>query len=149
MGTNDQFDSLEDALKRLKITEKRPAVLFRKYFEDNRKSKEQLKVFHQVVRLLRLENKRLSAQRMLLQQRQTSTDEDLHRINTRLVYVTNLNNDLAGALGGCFLCWGEDNGCKNCGGAGSPGWLAIDKHLFRKYVQPVLDKSNTTERDAM
>jgi hypothetical protein len=47
-------------------------------------------------------------------------------------------DDLAAALGACYLCWGADAGCVRCFGAGRPGWGGIDESAFREYVAPVL-----------
>jgi hypothetical protein len=44
---------------------------------------------------------------------------------------------LAAALGACD-CWGQDLGCPVCEGAGSPGWLPPDRHLFAAYVYPAM-----------
>jgi Bacterial Ig-like domain (group 2) len=59
---------------------------------------------------------------------------------------------LAAALGACD-CWGQDVGCPVCEGAGSPGWLPPDRHLFAAYVYPAMravrradDASGTTAR---
>lgn len=47
------------------------------------------------------------------------------------------NQRLAGALGACD-CWGEDETCPVCHGAGGPGWCAPDRRLFEMYVSPAL-----------
>ncbi|MCF2146264.1 hypothetical protein IQ276_007320 [Desmonostoc muscorum LEGE 12446] len=48
------------------------------------------------------------------------------------------NDDLAAALGACYLCWGEDSRCKICGGNGHPGSFEIDKELFAEFVIPAV-----------
>ena len=49
------------------------------------------------------------------------------------------NCELAAALGACG-CWGEFEGCRTCGGQGTPGWRQPDRTLFMFYVQPTIDR---------
>jgi len=56
---------------------------------------------------------------------------ELHALRRR-------SDDLAAALGACYLCWGADPSCVRCFGAGRAGWGAIDESAFREYVLPVL-----------
>lgn len=55
--------------------------------------------------------------------------------NKRLVEI---NDTLAGALGACPLCWGDDPDCGECGGNGVPGSAPPRQALFAKYVLPAL-----------
>jgi hypothetical protein len=50
------------------------------------------------------------------------------------------NDNLAAALGACYLCWGEDPECQECSGRGQPGFFAPDENLFAEFVIPALKK---------
>lgn len=45
---------------------------------------------------------------------------------------------LAGALGACEGCWGEDPQCRNCLGDGRPGAFIPDRLLFGELVLPAV-----------
>lgn len=47
---------------------------------------------------------------------------------------------LACALGACPECWGGDPDCRQCTGAGRPGFFIPDEDCFGHFVQPVLDR---------
>jgi hypothetical protein len=48
------------------------------------------------------------------------------------------NDELAAALGACYLCWGEDPECPECQGKGHPGSVMPDRALFREWVLPAV-----------
>jgi hypothetical protein len=48
------------------------------------------------------------------------------------------NDALAAALGACFLCFGADPVCAECGGRGSPGSRPPEPSAYREYVLPAL-----------
>jgi hypothetical protein len=48
------------------------------------------------------------------------------------------NDELAAALGACYLCWGEDPECPECQGKGHPGSVMPDRELFREWVLPAV-----------
>ena len=48
------------------------------------------------------------------------------------------NDELAAALGACYLCWGEDIECEVCDGRGAPGSSRPDMSLFFALVAPAL-----------
>ena len=50
------------------------------------------------------------------------------------------NDQLALALGACYLCWGEDPDCEVCGGEGTPGSSPPDKALFAQLVVPAASR---------
>ena len=45
---------------------------------------------------------------------------------------------LAGALGACPQCWGEDGACRWCRGRGRPGFLPPDPASFAELVMPAV-----------
>lgn len=47
-----------------------------------------------------------------------------------------IGDTLAAALGACYLCWGEDDRCEQCRGAGHPGWALPDAELYERFVVP-------------
>lgn len=56
------------------------------------------------------------------------------------------NDALAGALGACYLCWGEDGECEVCHGQGQPGAFSPDRELFEQYVLPTVRILKTKPR---
>jgi hypothetical protein len=48
------------------------------------------------------------------------------------------NDTLAGALGACYLCWGEYPLCEICNGKGSPGHFPISMQTFNEYILPAI-----------
>jgi hypothetical protein len=65
--------------------------------------------------------------------------------NKRLVEI---NDILAGALGACPLCWGDDLDCGECGGNGVPGSTPPRQALFAKYVLPALRRRKEERQGA-
>lgn len=57
-----------------------------------------------------------------------------------------VNDALAAALGACPLCWGEDPGCPECEGEGTPGSARPDRELFGQLVAPALRRIKKTAR---
>ncbi|PSB14143.1 hypothetical protein C7B76_17280 [filamentous cyanobacterium CCP2] len=50
------------------------------------------------------------------------------------------NDMLAAALGACYLCWGEDAQCPECGGQGGAGFFTLDRSLFGQFVVPAVHR---------
>ena len=53
-------------------------------------------------------------------------------------HLREVNDNLAAALGACYLCWGDDPDCAICRGRGVPGAGPPDPELFAHYVSPVI-----------
>lgn len=53
--------------------------------------------------------------------------------------------ELARALGGCILCFGELVDCPVCGGEGSAGWALPEPSLFAAFVLPALRRLASEE----
>lgn len=51
------------------------------------------------------------------------------------------NDELAAAVGACFLCFGEDLKCEECGGLGAPGARAPEPAAYRKFVLPAVRRA--------
>jgi hypothetical protein len=58
------------------------------------------------------------------------------------------NDTLAAALGACFLCFGKDGACVECGGVGAPGWRAPEPVAYRAYVVPALRRVRAIQTTA-
>ncbi|MEL6257184.1 MAG: hypothetical protein AAFR87_34635 [Bacteroidota bacterium] len=78
------------------------------FVEDNQEEREESEVIHQ------------------------SLSED---ILLNYHFLLEKNEMLAAALGACH-CWGEQEGCPDCGGEGLAGWKAPDIQLYRYLVLP-------------
>jgi hypothetical protein len=48
------------------------------------------------------------------------------------------NDTLAAAIGACYLCFGSDPFCEECGGRGLPGSRPSEPAAYRKYVLPAV-----------
>jgi hypothetical protein len=55
------------------------------------------------------------------------------------------NDELAAALGACFLCFGSDPYCSECGGRGAPGARPPERAAWREYVLPALKRVRTLQ----
>jgi hypothetical protein len=60
----------------------------------------------------------------------------LRRLIDELDLAQTIGDTLAAALGACYLCWGEDERCEECRGAGRPGWALPDAELYERLVVP-------------
>jgi hypothetical protein len=52
---------------------------------------------------------------------------------------------IARAIGACYLCYGEDAQCAECGGRGKPGSLVPEPAAFRQYVLPALRRAQAVQ----
>ena len=79
-----------------------------------------------------------------LEEQQTQDKDTKHLVQlAREMYrelsgLRRRNDELADALGACYLCWGEDKSCSECHGRGQPGFAAPDREMFQYYVKPVI-----------
>jgi len=62
-----------------------------------------------------------------------------HPANAPSAFAELLERDgiLSAALGAC-VCWGKRADCPLCDGAGTPGWVRPDEHLYVTYVEPAV-----------
>ncbi|HLH28557.1 MAG TPA: hypothetical protein VKW77_06550 [Acidimicrobiales bacterium] len=65
----------------------------------------------------------------------------MEAMSAELESLRERNDALAAALGACYLCWGDDPGCRVCHGQGCPGSLRPDRPLFLHYVAPALRRA--------
>jgi hypothetical protein len=66
--------------------------------------------------------------------------ELLRELSTELQEVRERCDALAAALGACYLCWGTNEQCTECEGAGTPAWTTPDRELFRELVVPSIER---------
>jgi hypothetical protein len=72
--------------------------------------------------------------------------EDLvNKVYMELEALRTRNDALAAALGACYLCFGDDPLCEECGGRGVSGSLAPQPAAFRKYVLPAVRRARAIE----
>jgi len=87
------------------------------------------------IELHRLEELR---QRRELEEEQHELKRVTDALYAELEMLRARNDVLAAALGACFLCFGDDLVCPECGGRGTPGSLIPDEPTFRQYVAPAV-----------
>lgn len=64
----------------------------------------------------------------------------IEMIESHLSAVENKQENLAGAIGACSFCLGEDPDCRACRGKGRAGAFIPDPELFERYIVPALKK---------
>jgi len=74
-------------------------------------------------------------------------EDTVNRVYAELEMLRARNDALAAALGACYLCFGDDVLCKECGGRGVPGSLAPKPAAFRKYVLPAFRRAKAIETE--
>jgi len=141
MQPNKEQDALQQFLDQFDNGDPQMRQLLEMQFRNNlNKNNEPSK--EEVLRRFRIQNKKLLEQIAALKESLKASREEQQTMVNYLDYFLKLNNALAGALGSCDNCWGEDASCEKCGGDGSPGWTTVNRRLFNIYVQPCLDKLN-------
>ena len=73
----------------------------------------------------------------------------VRKLHAEVEQLRQRNDLLAAALGGCYLCWGEDPACENCAGRGRPGSSLPDARAFRACVLPAVRRVSATRRAAV
>ena len=86
-----------------------------------------------------LPNPRLAERRQRFRIRLKALRDELYALRRH-------NDELAVALGACCQCWGYDEKCPDCEGAGEPGWQEPDLGGFRRLVEPAIRRIKTTGR---
>jgi hypothetical protein len=66
--------------------------------------------------------------------------ERVREMRAELSILRRRNADLAAALGACQMCWGVDDRCPDCAGAGAPGWSKPDPDLYDDLVAPAIER---------
>lgn len=81
-----------------------------------------------------------------LEQSNQKMKKKVNYLVENLNYRLEVNDLLAGAVGACPECWGEEPDCKQCHGRGHPGTLAIDRTSFESIVLPALEAYKRAEK---
>jgi hypothetical protein len=146
MSNDFKFDPMQLLLGGMENADPRMQELLRQQMQQ-KMSGEGEPTKEEILRRFRIQNKKLLEQIKVLKNSLRETKAEGDKMVTYLDYFLKLNTALAAALGSCENCWGEDAGCDRCGGEGVPGWRPVNKRLFAIYVQPCLDKLNTTNHN--
>lgn len=94
----------------------------------------------EVIRRLKIQNKKLMEQIISLKDQLKQTKKNRNQVLNRLNDMRKLNKALSDALGSCNICWGNNPECPTCSGNGHSGWRNVNKRLFNIYILPVLEK---------
>lgn len=140
MDKENQFDLLQVMLKQMKKNDPGIKEFIEEQLLNSDKKGKQKEISKEVIRRLRIQNKKLMEQVGLLREQLKLTTTDKNQVMTKLKQLVKLNNSLAEALGSCNSCWGDDPECAHCGGLGAPGWRNINKRMFNLYILPSLEK---------
>jgi hypothetical protein len=134
----NQIAILQTMLSQIKFDDPKFKSLIENEFTDKHNRKNQ--VSKEIIRRLRIQNKKLLEQVAALRAKLTRSDFGKKDMEQRLGEVTRLNDSIAAALGSCPECWGKNLTCPFCSGNGSPGWKNINKRLFNVYILPSVVK---------
>lgn len=140
MAKQNQFDLLQAILKQVKVDEPGIIQLIEQQINESKTGSKSKEVSTEVIRRLRIQNKKLLEQVASLREQLKQNNSDRNQVLDKLTSLTKLNFALAEALGSCSNCWGDDPGCVHCSGNGSPGWKNINKRMFNLYILPTLEK---------
>lgn len=140
MRNQTQIDHWQSVMNQMKFD----GPFIRKIIEQQTSDRrvQQKEFAKEVIRRLRIQNKKLLQRVELLKEKIRDNKSDKKQVMKRLNYLVKLNANLAQALGSCSSCWGEDPGCAICSGEGYPGWQKVNKRLFNLYVLPAIEKIN-------
>jgi hypothetical protein len=89
------------------------------------------------------EDAQLAAQRAESAQRETARHlselkETIKDLYAELKILRERNDRVAAAVGACYVCFGSDPFCEECGGRGSPGSRLSEPAAYREYVLPAV-----------
>jgi hypothetical protein len=70
----------------------------------------------------------------------TELNETVTRLYGELETLRQRNDEVAAGVGACFLCFGSDPLCPECGGRGRPGAKLPEPGAYRKYVLPAVGR---------
>jgi hypothetical protein len=131
---------LQAMLSQIKFDDPRFRLFIEEEIKRNNKRQKPKGSTREVVRRLKIQNKKLLEQVAFLKEQLKQIKSIKAQTLAQLGQVTKLNNSLSDALGSCQTCWGEDPDCKVCFGNGSPGWRNSNRRRFNIYVLPTLEK---------
>ena len=135
MSNKRQFNALQGLLSQFKIHDPNIRRLVEQLNGKSNKAQEQ----KEIIRRLRIQNKKLIQQVTVLKEKLKSGKEERTKMMNAVAKTKKLNNSLAEALGSCPQCWGDDPECPTCGGKGITGWRPINRRYFNIYVLGCLE----------
>jgi hypothetical protein len=135
-----QIAFLQAMLSQVRLDDPNVKLFIEERINNKRKNGSQKEISGEIIRRLRIQNKKLMEQVASLKARIKQSGMDQEQISIRLSELLKLNKSLSDGLGSCTICWGEDAVCDNCSGRGSPGWRKINRRSFNIYVLPTLEK---------
>ena len=136
MSKKSQFIALQGLLGQMKIHDPKIRRMVEQLNGKTYKTQEQ----KEIVRRLRIQNKKLIQQVSALKEKLKSGKEERQKLINSMAKTKKLNHSLAEALGSCHLCWGEDTECTNCAGKGIPGWKPVNRRFFNMYVLSTIEQ---------
>jgi hypothetical protein len=125
---------------RIKTNDPSLKIFIKKELKLSLEAKQKEELSKEVIRRLKIQNKKLMEQVSLLKEQLKQTKLNRNQVLNRLAEFRKRDKAMAEGLGSCTVCWGEDNNCKYCSGNGSPGWKNANRRLFNIYILPVLEK---------
>jgi hypothetical protein len=140
VDSENQIVFLQAMMNRIRFDDPKLRLFISQEIVKRQKSRVQEDISKEVIRRLRIQNKKLMEQVGVKKEQVKQIKKDKMEIQNRLNQSGKSNQLLAGALGSCSKCWGEDPDCSNCSGNGSPGWRNINRRLFNIYILPALEK---------
>jgi len=145
--SKNQMAFLQELLSQIRTDDAKVKSFIEQEINAKQSGGKQKGVTREVIRRLKIQNKKLLDQVALLKEEVKQTRSDRNEATGRLTDLMKLNKSLAEALGSCPACWGEDQKCANCAGNGSPGWRTINRRLFNIYILPALEKKYGLRRN--
>ena len=136
----NQTALLKEMLSKIRLDDPKVKSLIKQRNSNSRTGGTQKEIIREIVRRLKIQNKKLLEQVASLKDQVRKTKKDRDQISDRLNELQKLNKSLSDALGSCDICWGENSECVNCSGKGYPGWRTINRRLFNIYILPTLEK---------
>jgi hypothetical protein len=140
MGNEERLNILNSILSQVKIKDPNIRIQIENLIKIGYRKVEQTEANKEIVRRLRIQNKKLLEQVALSKEKLREGLTERAQLAGKLNYLIKVNNSLSGALGSCPECWGEDPGCDKCSGNGIAGWRNINRRLFNMHVLPCLEK---------
>jgi len=142
MSKRNQLKALRGGLlTQFKIDDPNIKKLFEQLNIKTNKSDEQ----KEIIRRLRIQNKKQIEQVGLLKERLRTLKEEKIKMLNSYTHIKKLNSSLSEALGSCHECWGENSSCHVCKGKGISGWRKVNRRFFNVYVLSGIEKLNMDE----
>lgn len=144
--SHDTIAILKAMLGQLERNDPAIAAVIRKELGKSYEEKKQQDLNKEIIRRLRIQNNKLQERRDSLRELLKQVKINRNQLLNRLENLRKLNRSLSDALGSCRICWGEDVNCPHCKGNGVPGWRAINRPCYNKYVLAAIERVNNNTK---